>query len=132
MGSKANKNLALAIGGRKSGRLLKMLLEVGFLLFVRNTLAEAIEVLRRVPFRLVIIDNERVQIDVLTLILAIREIDKEIPVVFVGPKSAQQNPDEALSQANTFWVEFPAGSSELAEQIKTLLVDSTAQGGSIH
>lgn len=78
----------LIVGSPSNRELGERIFDCGFTPVYRETILRVIALLHRERFRAVVVDPETVRVDALELILNIRDVDEETPIVVLANRRA--------------------------------------------
>ena len=123
-------NAVLVFGSSPSKKLIETIFNIGFTPLVRENMESALDKLRHERFAAVIIDAEHldVKVDVLELILNMRDIRQQIPVFVLARLDTEQTEEVILSCQNTFLLSRPDDLGELATEMEKILITKETQG----
>ena len=74
----------LILGSNSNKELEDLFFDLGLNWILRETMSAALSALRRESFATVVVDRDRVEVDVLEFILNVRDIDRRTPVIILG------------------------------------------------
>lgn len=123
-------NAVLVFGSSSSKKLIETIFNIGFTPLVRESMENALDKLRHECFAAVIIDAEHldVNVDVLELILNMRDIRQQIPIFVLARLDTEQTEKVILSRRNIFLLSKPDDLGELATEMEKILITKKTQG----
>jgi len=114
----------LVLGTYANKSLIDVLLGIGLVPLVRGDIESILDKLRHDQFGAVLVDGRYANTDVLELILNVRDVDEQIPVVVLGKLSDEAVRKTLAAQKQTTLVEDAADSGKLAERLENILMKS--------
>jgi len=117
MGSQA----VLVLGTYANKGLIDVLFGIGLAPLVRGDIQGIVDKLRHEQFGAIVVDQRYANTDVLELILNVRDVDEQIPVVVLGKLNDEAVRKTLASQKQTTIVEDTEGDNKLAGRLKQIL-----------
>jgi len=111
----------LVLGTYTNKGLIDILLGIGLAPLVRENIQGVLDKLRHEQFGAIVVDQRYANPDVLELILNVRDIDEQIPVVVLGKLSDETVRKTLASQKQTIVVEDTADGNKLAGKLEEIL-----------
>jgi len=111
----------LVLGTYTNKGLIDILLGIGLAPLVRENIQGVLDKLRHEQFGAIVVDQRYANPDVLELILNVRDIDEQIPVVVLGKLSDETVRKTLASQKQTIVVEDTADGNKLAGRLEEIL-----------
>lgn len=111
----------LVLGTYANKILIDIILGIGLTPLVRENILSVIDKLRHERFSAIIVDQDCANPDILELILNVRDIDEQIPVVVLGQLSKKEIRKTLASQNKTIVVENTTNGNKLAEKLEGIL-----------
>jgi len=109
----------LLIGTEVNSDLLEALFERGFAPIVRRRIQPSLHELRHDRFGAIFIDRNNAEDDMLELILNIRDVDQQIPIVVVGKSAIKERDRHLRQQGRAFVVSKSEFSRSLANMTRS-------------
>jgi DNA-binding NtrC family response regulator len=120
-GVKENGNRPILVLGYKRGKLFaQTLTKTGLSPTFLNSMEGLLHALSHSQARAILVDREQGKADELELVLNVRDMDEEIPIVLVGAVPEQMTDKILERQHATFLIRKPITDSSLVEELKTL------------
>lgn len=119
----------LVLGSERSGMVIEALFRAGYTPLLRNGVERLLERLQRGRFAAVLVDRGAVQVDVLELMLNVRDINADIPVVVVGEGSENVSDEAFLSLPGTTMIGGANSPEKMAETLGEVLAVRKTQDG---
>lgn len=91
--------------------------------------AEGLETFQRASFRLLILDVMMPKMDGFTLARKVREINSDIPIIFLTARSMREDVHEGFRIGADDYIKKPFDSEELLLRVQAVLKRSTGPGG---
>ena len=111
----------LVLGTYTNKGLIDILFGIGLAPLVRENIQGVLDKLRHEQFGAIVVDQRYANPDVLELILNVRDIDEQIPVVVLGKLSDETVRKTLASQKQTIVVEDTADGNKLAGRLEEIL-----------
>ncbi|NQT87314.1 hypothetical protein HQ560_11150 [bacterium] len=89
---------------------------------VRDTISASLHELRRGSFALIVVDRDHADVDVLELILNVRDIDQRTPVLVVGSGAGQEDDSLLATQPLAFVLGDRPTPAQLTGEIEQVLM----------
>lgn len=116
-----NSQKVLILGSHAHRDLVQALASTGFIPQVWGSIRHSLDKLVRERFAAVVIDRKFTHADVLEYILNVRDIDKMIPVVVVGPGKDEQIERRIVNQDHTVVIAEFEGVETLGQKLTDVL-----------
>jgi CheY-like chemotaxis protein len=110
----------LILGADSDKSLHECLFGLGLAPIGRETMQSALDKLRHERFELVLIDRQSARVDVLELVLNVRDLDRNIPIVVVGRSHDPAEERSLRSQKHVFVIEQPGDREALVRTVERL------------
>lgn len=91
----------LVLGNHANKDLVDVLSSIGFTPQVWGSMQHSLDKLRHEKFAAILVDLKFTHADVLEFILNVRDIDKKVPVVVIGPVEDERIDRKIVKQAHT-------------------------------
>jgi hypothetical protein len=115
----------LVLGDEESRELVDAVLDLGLCVLVWQTIEGTLDRLRHRRFAGLVVDTEHADVDVLELVLNVRDVDPEVPIFVVSGTDGTEGDEIVRSIARTFVVEDPGRSQDFGDT----LLKVVASGG---
>lgn len=111
----------LVFGNYANKGLIDMLFGVGLAPLMRGDIQGVVDKLRHEQFAAVIIDGRHANVDILELVINIRDIDQQTPVVVLGKLTNDAVRQSLVKQKQTTIVEDTEDGNKLAGRLEGIL-----------
>jgi DNA-binding NtrC family response regulator len=108
----------LLMGSSDKTDIAEATMDLGFALVVRSTTLAALERLRHETFAAVLVEEDRVDFDVLEFVLNVRDVDEEIPVVVADRAADQWSQSTLRALGRTYIVNNSCAPEKVASKIE--------------
>lgn len=111
----------LVLGTYKNEGLVDALLDIGLAPLVRENIQSVLDKVRHERFGAIVVDQRYADIDVLELILNVRDVDEQIPVVVIGKLNDEAVRKTLAGQRRTTIIE-DVEDGELTEKLERVIM----------
>lgn len=111
----------LVLGTYTHKSLIDILLGIGLAPLVRESIQGILDKLRHERFGAIVVDQRYTNTDVLELVLNVRDIDAQIPVLVLGELNDREVRKTLAGQSQTTIIEDTNDSDKLAERLEEIL-----------
>ena len=123
-----NSQAVLVLGNHANRDLVEVLSGLGFASQVWGSVQHSLDKLRHEKFAAILVDRKFTHADVLEFILNVRDIDKSISVVVIGPAKDERIDRTILKQDHTIILREFESRDRLAEKLAQALNRSDNEG----
>jgi len=123
-----NSQAVLVLGNHANRDLVEVLSGLGFASQVWGSVQHSLDKLRHEKFAAILVDRKFTHADVLEFILNVRDIDKNISVVVIGPAKDERIDRTILKQDHTIILREFESRDRLAEKLAQALNRSDNEG----
>jgi len=123
-----NSQAVLVLGNHAHRDLVEVLSGLGFASQVWGSMQHSLDKLRHEKFAAILVDRKFTHADVLEFILNVRDIDKSISVVVIGPAKDERIDRTILKQDHTIILREFESRDRLAEKLAQALNRSDNEG----
>jgi len=116
-----NSQAVLVLGNHANRNLVEVLSGLGFAPQVWGSMKHSLDKLRHEKFAAILVDRKFTHADVLEFILNVRDIDKNISVVVIGPAKDERIDRTILKQDHTIILREFESRDRLAEKLAQAL-----------
>jgi len=117
------RTTVLILGSNSNKELEDLFFDLGLDWILRETMSAALNALRRDSFAAVVVDGDRVEIDVLEFILNVRDIDESTPMIILdrGNRPHDECDDMVFARADPLLLTTCRDCVELERQIGEMM-----------
>jgi len=123
-----NSQAVLVLGNHANRDLVEVLSGLGFASQVWGSMQHSLDKLRHEKFAAILVDRKFTHADILEFILNVRDIDKNISVVVIGPAKDERIDRTILKQDHTIILREFESRDRLAEKLAQALNRSDNEG----
>ena len=113
----------LVLGNHANRELVEVLSRFGFVPQVWGSVQHSLEKLRHQKFAAILVDRNFTHADVLEFVLNVRDIDKKVPVVVIGP-GPEKIDRKIAKQDRTVILGTVESGNELADRLKEVMKEN--------
>jgi CheY-like chemotaxis protein len=118
-GGEENGNLPVLVLGYNRGKAFaRTLADTGLSPMFLNSMEGLLHALSHTQAKAILVDREQEKADELELVLNVRDMDEEIPILLVGPAPEQRTDRILQRQHATFLIRKPITDRSLAQELK--------------
>jgi DNA-binding NtrC family response regulator len=114
------KRNVLVLGSERNKAFAQMLREIGIAPTFVRTLEGVVHALRHMKAAAVLVDRNQGGADDLELVLNVRDLDPEIPIILIGATRGDRADEILSSQQATYLIRKPMNSKSLAGDLEGL------------
>lgn len=123
-----NSQAVLVLGNHANRDLVEVLSNIGFAPQVWGSMQHSLDKLQHEKFAAILVDRKFTHADVLEFILNVRDIDKNISVVVIGPAKDERIDRTILKQERTIVLSEVESKDRFAEKLSQALNRSDNEG----
>jgi len=116
----ARKRPVLVLGCDRSVTFTETLRDVSFSPTFLKSLEAVLHALRHSQAAAILVDRDQNRADELELVLNVRDMNEEIPIILIGSSPDKRTDRILMSQSATFLIDEPIDDSSLGRELKAL------------
>jgi hypothetical protein len=116
-----NTDILRILGTGDSPALSDLVFDLGFAPKLKETVPEALAILRREHCVAVVVDRQNLNVDVLEFVLSARKLDNQVPVFVLGRCPGKVDDTIVLADERTFIMDANEGLASLGKDIEALV-----------